>query len=377
MSAAPTLAEVVAAMKDLYPPALAESWDAVGLVCGDPDAPVSRVLFAVDPVAATVDEAISIGADLLITHHPLFLRPVNSVAADTHKGRLVHSLISNECALLTAHTNADRGRHGVNDALAAAAGLQNTTPLVAASGMSLDKVVTFIPAEQADSLIDALSAAGAGAVGDYSRSAFTSTGIGTFRPEVGATPAIGTVGSIEQVPETRVEMVLPRVRRSAVIQALRAAHPYEEPAFDLLELVDLPSDQGLGRVGSLAKPQTLREFATALARGLPRTPVGLKVAGDPDRMISRVAVLGGAGDSNLSDAARAGVDAMVTGDLRHHPALDHAEAEGPALLDPGHWASEWPWLPVAARQLTEALQGRLTCRVSSICTDPWSFQIIR
>lgn len=263
---------MIRVLDGLYPPSTAADWDAVGPVCGDPDAEVTTVLFAVDPVQVVVDEAVDVGADLLVTHHPLFLRGTSTVYAGTAKGRLVHRLVRSGCALMVAHTNADVAVGGVSDALAAAIGLQGTVPLVPAA----DRVT------------------------------------------------------------------------------------------------------GYGRVGTLASAMPLREFAERVASALPATPAGVRTAGDPGRMIERVAVSGGAGDVHLAEATSSGADAYVTADLRHHYATEHLSAGGPALVDPGHWASEWPWLPVAARALAGAVaaeRGRgATVRVlvSELVTDPWT-----
>ncbi|UOE22007.1 Nif3-like dinuclear metal center hexameric protein [Thermobifida halotolerans] len=267
-----TLHEVTAAFESVYDPAWAASWDAVGLVCGDPGQPVRRVLFAVDPVAEVVDEAARWGADLVITHHPLLLRGVTSVAATTPKGRLVHRLISSGTALYTAHTNADTAAPGVSDALAAAVGLD-----------------------------------------------------GPLRP-LDPDPAD---------PEGR---------------------------------------RGIGRIGELAEPTTVRDFAARAARGLPATATGLRVAGDLDRPVRTVAVSGGAGDSLLGAARAAGVDVFLTADLRHHPASEFAEHGDVALVDAAHWATEWPWLAEGAARLVDALGGKranVETRVSTIVTDAW------
>ncbi|MFC6884656.1 MULTISPECIES: Nif3-like dinuclear metal center hexameric protein [Actinomadura] len=262
------LSHVVAALEDLYPPSWAESWDAVGLVCGEPDAPVRRVLFAVDPVAAVVDEALDLRADLVVTHHPLLLRGVHGVPATTPKGRLVHRMIKNDVALFTAHTNADVADPGVSDALARAVGL----------------------------------------------------------------------------------------------------------AGDLRPLAPAPDDprRGLGRVGDLAEPLTLKEFTARAAAGLPATAQGVRAAGDPARTVRTVAVCGGAGDSLLDAARAAGVDAYLTADLRHHPASEFTERGGPALVDAAHWATEWPWLADAERRLASAAGGDLETRVSTLVTDAWN-----
>jgi dinuclear metal center YbgI/SA1388 family protein len=373
----PTLAEVVAVLDQLYDPALAESWDAVGLVAGDPDQPVRRILLAVDPVRPVVDEAIGWEADLILAHHPLLLRGVSSVAATTPKGRVVHDLIRSGTALHVCHTNADNANPGVSDALAAALGLRNTRPLKPLPEAPMDKVVVYVPVAEADALIDAWAAAGAGRIGEYERCAWSTTGEGTFRPLAGASPTIGAVGVAERVPEARVEMVLPRHRRRAVVEALKAAHSYEEPAYDVFELAALPGRLGGGRFGVLERPESLREFADRVAKALPATEHGVRVAGDPGREVRSVAVVGGAGDGEFDRVRAAGVDAYVTADLRHHPATEARAFDVPALVDVAHWASEWPWLADAARLLRSALADRgssVDTRVSTICTDAWTFR---
>ncbi len=267
-----TVSDLVRVLDRLYPPATAADWDAVGPVCGDPDAEVRTVLLAVDPVEQVVVEALDTRADLLLTHHPLYLRGTSTVYAGTAKGRLVHRLVTGGCALVVAHTNADVAIGGVSEALAAAIGLTGAVPLVP--------------------------------LGDGST--------------------------------------------------------------------------GFGRVGSLPAPMRLREFAAHVASVLPATPAGVRAGGDPERMVTRVAVSGGAGDAHLADATSAGADAYVTADLRHHYASEHLAAGGPALVDPGHWASEWPWLPVAAAALLAAVAAQagsgdtVRVTVSEQVTDPWT-----
>lgn len=261
------LADLVRILDDRYDPAWAEPWDAVGLVCGDPDAEVRKVLFAVDPVARVADEALAWGADLIVTHHPLLLRPVHGVPATTPKGRLVHRLITSGVALFTAHTNADVADPGVSDALARAVGLT-----------------------------------------------------GPLRP---LSPAA------------------------------------DDPA------------RGLGRVGELPAPATLREFAAGAATGLPATAGGLRVAGDPDAPVRTVAVCGGAGDSLLGAARAAGADVYLTADLRHHPASEFREAGPTALVDAAHWATEWPWLRDAAELVGKT---NVETRISTAVTDAWTFR---
>lgn len=367
---------MVALLHQRYDPRTADSWDRVGLVCGDPEEPVDRVLFAVDPVEAVVQEAIASGAGLLVTHHPLFLSGVHGVAADTFKGRVVHQLIRAGIGLLAAHTNADNAKPGVSDAIASALGVTGTEPLEPLAGDPVDKHVVFVPQPDTESLLAAMAAAGAGHIGDYDRAAFFAPGTGTFRPLEGAHPTIGEVGRVERVAESMLQMIAPRSRRDQVVAALRAAHPYEEPAFEVIPLASLPSARGGGRVGELAEQMTLEQFADRVAATLPRTAQGVRVAGDKGQPVRRVAVCGGAGDSLLAAADAAGADVYLTSDLRHHRASEHRAAGGCALVDVAHWAAEWMWLPQAARLLEQdALDAGLALgtTVSSTVTDPWSF----
>ena len=361
-------------MSGWYEPKWAESWDAVGLVCGDPDEPVERVLLAVDAVPATVAEATQFNAGLLITHHPLLLTGVHGVPADDPKGALVHRMIRSGVAHLVAHTNADVADRGVSDALGDLLGLTGMRPLDPAPDAGMDKLVVFVPAPDAGGLIDALAAAGAGSIGDYERCAWTTEGTGTFRPLDGARPAVGHVGEVETVREARVEMVVPAGRRAAVVAALRSAHPYDEPAFDLLVQAPLPTGRGLGRIGALPSRMTLRGFTGYAAAALPATVWGVRAAGDPSRPVSQVAVCGGAGGSLASAARDAGADVLLTADLRHHPALEEAveRADGIALVDAAHWATEAPWLDVVATRLQERFSTSVDVRVSRIVTDPWT-----
>ena len=383
---APTLARVVDVLESVYPPTTAQAWDAVGLVCGDPDQPVRRVLLAVDPVADVVDEAIETGADLLLVHHPLLLRPVHSMAATSFKGRALHRLVRAGCALYVAHTNADAALPGVSDALARVLGLQDLVPLSPDQAEALDKLVVFSPDGDADAVLDAVAAAGAGRIGEYSRCAWTTPGTGTFVPGDRARPARGSAGHREVVAETRLEVVMPRACREAVVAAMRAAHPYEEPAFDVLELASWSGPRGIGRVGRLARGTTLERFAMTVAEALPHTAQGVRVAGGLDAQVSTVAVCGGSGDS-LFDAVRAsGADVFVTADLRHHPASEAREAAGggiPYLVDVAHWASEWPWLHGCAERLASGLaasdDGAAGTTVETLVsvrrTDPWTLRL--
>ncbi len=374
-----SLRDVTGLLDEWYDPAWAESWDAVGLVCGDPDQPVSKVLFAVDPAPAVVEEALAWGADLVVVHHPLLLTAVSSVAATSPKGRVVHDLVRSGIGLFTAHTNADVPRDGVNEALARAVGIVDPQ-VVVGDRDGTDKIVFFVPFGDADRVRTAVTEAGAGGIGDYDSCTFSTPGEGRFRPREGASPAFGRVGDLEVVEEVRVEAVLPRARRGAVVRALLEAHPYEEPAYDVLELANHagPATRGHGRIGRLAAPTTLRGFAEHVAAALPGTAHGVRVSGDPDRPVETVVVASGSGDFMLETVLGLDADVYLTSDLRHHRAGEFREHDGPALLDVAHWAAEWTWLPVAERKLVEALGARgdtVETRVSTTVTDPWTFRV--
>ena len=373
----PALGDVVALLERWYPPERAEDWDAVGLVCGDPEDDVRRILLAVDPVLAVADEAVATGAQLVITHHPLFLRGVHGVAATTPKGRVVHRLVTHGCGLLAAHTNADAPAGGVSESMAFALGLRDVIPLLAEPVQEHDKLVVFAPVADAERIREAITGAGAGSIGDYDSATFTSVGEGRFRPLPGADPAIGAVGNLETVEEVRIEAVLERRLRNQVVTEMLRAHPYEEPAYDVIPLasVDDPT-RGSGRIGQLAEPMTLAAFAAQVAQSLPETAHGVRVAGDPDAFVETVALCGGSGDFLLDRARSAGANVYVTSDLRHHPASEIREhPDGPALVDVAHWAAEWTWLPVLRDRLVAALDDTVAVHVSTTNTDPWTFRV--
>ncbi|GAA2077007.1 Nif3-like dinuclear metal center hexameric protein [Aeromicrobium tamlense] len=369
----PSLRDVIAVLDGLYDPRWADDWDAVGTVAGDPDAEVSSILFAVDPVQAVVDEAVERGAQLVVTHHPLYLKGVTSVAATTPKGRVVHTLIANGIALHTCHTNADCAPRGVSESMALALDLTDVRPLETDAEPPLDKWVVYVPRDDAARVVGAMHDAGAGRLGDYDRAQFQSPGRGSFRPLDGADPAIGSVGEVEWVEETRVEVVADRGIREAVRAAMIDAHPYEETAYDLWPLAARPSERGSGRIGRLPQPMTLGEFAEHVRTSLPAHAGATRIAGDLDRRVETVALCGGSGDFLLGAAQAAGADVYVTSDLRHHPVSEHLERPGAcAVVDVPHWAAEWTWLPTVAAAVREELGDTVKTHVSTIGTDPWS-----
>ena len=200
------------------------------------------------------------------------------------------------------------------------------------------------------------------------------TGAGQFLAGADASPSVGAIGVVERLPEDRVEVIAPARLRGQVLAALRAAHPYEEPAFDVLSQAPLPAGVGIGRIGRLASPERFADFAARVNSALPQTSWGVRAAGDPDAPVHRVAVCGGAGDSLLGAARAAGVQAYVTADLRHHPADEHRRASPVGLVDVAHWASEYPWCGQAAELLSSQFGTALAVTVSPVRTDPWNIE---
>lgn len=372
MAAQQTVADIIDILETAYPPHLAESWDKVGLICGDPAEPVEKVALALDCTQAVADAAVAAGAQMLIVHHPLLLRGVHTVAANTPKGKIVHTLIRNGVALFAAHTNADSSRPGVNDKLAQLVGITPGRPLAPKADV-LEKWGVQVPEADLAAVQAAVFAAGAGALGEYTECSFSFQGQGQFRPSAQANPAVGQCAELTQVAETRLEFVAPRVHHQAILQALQQAHPYEEVAYDVVTL-DIPVDEehayGLGRIGKLPQPLRFADFVEQVAAQLPSTVWGVRGAGDPDATIETVAVSSGAGDSFLDAAVAAGVDAFVTSDLRHHPVDETRAKSQMCIVDTAHWASEYPWTTQAAELL--AAHSDVAVEIIPIRTDPWT-----
>jgi len=327
--------DLVGLVHSLYPPALAEEWDNVGLQVGEPAAELRNVLVCLDPSAKTLEAAAAVNAEAIVSHHPLLFRPLRSLTSTDETGRVVMGAVRAGIAILSVHTNLDRGRSGLNDWLAARLGVTEAKPL--ALGGDLLKLVVFVPAGYENQVADALFAAGAGEVGRYDRCSFRSYGTGTFRPGSGTSPFLGRKGVTEAAREIRLETILPRAAANRVVDKMIKAHPYEEVAYDLVPLANRRNDVGLGRIGRLVQTLTLVEFALRVKASLAVDSV--RLVGDPQMRIGKVALCGGSGSSLLAEAIRQGADVLVTGDVKYHEA-QNAASQGIALIDAGHFATE-------------------------------------
>jgi dinuclear metal center YbgI/SA1388 family protein len=331
----PDVAAIVADLDQFAPPRLAAEWDNVGLLLGDATAAVERIVTCLTVTPEVVAEAVEEKAELIVTHHPVLFRPVQRLTAATPEGRMLLVLIRAGVAVYSPHTAFDNTRDGINDLLCRKLGLTEVAPLRRLPGGRQCKLVVFVPDADLGRVSDALFDAGAGHIGQYSQCSFRLAGTGTFFGSETANPTVGQKGRREDVSEWRLEVICPEERVRAAVAALRKAHSYEEPAYDVYPLA--PAERGEGRIGRLPRPVPLDELAgqvkTSLNAGL------VQIVGEPARPVERVAVVCGAGGDFLRDAVHAGADVLLTGETRFHDYLA-AQAQGVALLLPGHYATE-------------------------------------
>jgi dinuclear metal center YbgI/SA1388 family protein len=330
-----TIAEYVARLAQAVPLAKAAGWDAVGLQVGDSAATADVVGVCHEVTGAVIEAAAGAGVDLLVAYHPLLFRPAPAFVAGGSAAGRAFKLAAAGIALYVVHTAYDVAAGGCADALADSLGLDEIAPFGANWPSDSSKVVTFAPAAAAPALTAAMAEAGAGEIGNYTECSFTVEGTGSYRPGAGASPLIGTVGELSRESEIRIEMNLPSGRLDRVVAALVAAHPYDEPAYDVYAA---RANAGfVGRVGNLPE-QPLAVFRQTVVDALHSD---VRVAGELARPVRRVAVVPGAGSDLIGAAAAAGADVLVTGDVSHHRANQAGEL-GMAVIDAGHSATERP-----------------------------------
>lgn len=362
--------DVIRAVEVVAPSYLRYGDDPTGFQLGDSDEEVDRVLFCLEIDERVVTEAVDKGVGLIVSHHPFIFRPFKNLSFSDHLAKLTARLLTANVAVYAAHTSLDRARWGVSDALADAFGLTDLEVLEPAEDMKHFKVVVFVPVSAVESVASAMTSAGAGAIGDYTDCTFRSEGTGTFKAMEGARPHIGEIGELHYESEVRLEAVVLPDRLGAVISATLAAHPYEEVAYDVLKLENPVGGVGFGRIGRLRKETSLVELAQCCAAVL---DAKVRFVGDGDARVRRVAVCGGSGDNLIRAAASKRADAFVTGDIKHHPALE-AQAIGLALIDAGHHATERVVLPGFVERVSDELKRarvEVETIVSKINTDPW------
>ena len=331
-------AVIAAAIEKMAPLAMAESWDNVGLLVGCADQMVERALLTVDVTAPVIEEAIEMGATMLIAHHPFPFQALKRLQTDTEAGAMFSRLIKRDIAVYAAHTNLDQADGGINTALAKSLQLTDVRPL-RPYRESLVKIVVYVPAGHEHKVLSAMSNAGAGHIGNYSDCSFRTTGLGTYKPLSGSRPFLGELDTLSTVEENRLETVAPEKLLRPVVQSMLEAHPYEEVAYDVLSLRNTHVNGGMGRIGCLEKEVRLADFVVQVKQALGVT--GLRIYGSAETKIKLVAVCGGAGMDCASVAASEGATVLVTGDIRYHDA-QAALSQGLCLIDAGHFATEYP-----------------------------------
>lgn len=359
-------------MEQLAPKWLAIADDRIGLQLGSLNKEVTHVLVALDVNDEVVEEAIAQQADLIIAHHAIIFKPLTHLQADMPAGKLYEKLIKHNIAVYISHTNYDVATDGMNDLMAARLQLMDVQVMKMLQHGRLYKLITFVPETDADKVRMAIFDAGAGQLGNYSHCSFNLNGTGTYKPKEGSSPYIGQVGTLETVKEVRIETIVSESIRSRVLQAMFSTHPYEEVAYDLY-LIDIPGKTyGLGRVGKLSEVISLRQLSEKVKTNFEVSNV--RVVGNLDRPIHKVAVLGGSGSRYIHHALSKGADVFVTGDIDYHTAQD-ALAAGLAIIDPGHNAEK-----MMKKDVTERLRhiassnGVLTqFQASTIDTEPFQF----
>ncbi len=327
--------EIEKILEDIAPKRLAWEKDNVGLQVGSPEKPVHKILLTLDLTEDTIDECINKNIDLIISHHPLIYVPIKSINSNDTKGKLVFKLVSNNISLISVHTNLDFTKHGVSYALAEKLELKKIKVLKPAEEF-LKKIIVFVPVDYVEKIIEAMAVAGAGKIGEYDYCSFRTSGIGTFKGSQFSKPFIGKPGELEKVEEVRLEMIFPEWRLIDVVNAMRLAHPYEEPAFDIYPLTNTLTEYGAGAIGEYENSITQKKFLQIVKDNL-QCEVLKYVEGSQDK-IKSVAVCGGSGSSLVQDAINAKADAFVTGDIGYH---DFQEFAGKIMLvDAGHYETE-------------------------------------
>jgi dinuclear metal center YbgI/SA1388 family protein len=350
-----TVKDIIGLMDQLAPARLAQEWDNCGIQCGNPDATVNRAVVALDPSPDVVKAACDQGATLLITHHPLIFRPVKNMVLNTPLGRVIEMAVSRGLTIFAAHTNLDSVQGGLNDRFAEIIGLQNVRLLTAETDSRFVKLAVYVPESAFQPVFDAILETDAGLIGSYSGCTFRQKGIGTFVPGNDTRPFTGKPGRLESVEELRIEMRVPEVKATTVLEHIRRHHPYEVMAYDIYSLYPETDVHGIGRVGEFKTPLTLTDLSEKLKQvfGL----IDLRVSGPRDRMISKAALCTGSGAGLMKAFFASDADVYISGDLKFHDAKD-AQMQDRTLIDIGHFASEIIMTDLVAVRLTEMIREK-------------------
>jgi dinuclear metal center YbgI/SA1388 family protein len=361
-------------IEKIVPLNLAQDWDNVGLLIGDVQKNVKNILLTIDVTNDVVAEAKKLKTDLIVSYHPVIWDGLKKITSDGPSST-VHELIRSRIAVFSIHTALDAATGGVNDGLAEIIGIEDGKPIgdyVANPAGDNYKLVVFVPVESVAAVSNAVFAAGAGAIGNYSNCGFGAEGTGTFLPLEGAKPTIGKKGEMEKVPEIRFETIVPAEKIDKVVAAMKNAHPYETPAFDIIKLYNSQNKFGLGRIGKLAQPLRIEQIINRIKKYTGAKAVGL--IGKEKRLVKTAAVCAGSCGKIINSVIAAKADLYLTGELKHHQALAAQEADLTCICL-SHTISERFILKKFAKQLQKQLKS-VTIRISRKDADPFKWKNI-
>lgn len=359
--------EVIHYLESLAPRSSQESYDNSGLLVGDKHVDVTKALICLDSTEAVVDEAIETGCNLIIAHHPIIFKGLKSLTGKNYIERVVIKCIQNNIALYAIHTNLDNYRFGVNYEIGKRLGLENLRVL-APKEQVLKKLVVFVPKENQATFSQALFAAGAGNIGNYSECSFASEGVGTFRPNESAQPAIGNADTTSSVQEVKLEFIVSKHQLNNVLNAMRANHPYEEIAFDVIDLANSHPYEGAGMIGELPQPIDTQKFLMELKQTFNCGTI--RHTEIMEQKVQRVAFCGGSGSFLLQNALREKADIYITGDFKYHEFFD---ADNQIVIaDIGHYESEQFTINLLSDVLTEKFPN-FAVQLTGINTNPINY----
>lgn len=359
--------EIIDFLEESFPLALQESYDNCGLICGRGDWDIQSVLICLDSIEAVVDEAIQLGANLIIAHHPIIFKGLKKITGANYIERVIEKCIQNKIALYAIHTNLDNHRYGVNREIARRLNLKNIQ-ILSPKKNNLNKLIVFVPKDSIHSVDQAIFNAGGGNIGNYSECHFKSEGTGTFKPNEQANPTIGTQGERTSVSEYRVEYLINSYHMKSVMKAMINAHPYEEVAYEIYPILNENQSAGAGMIGQLEKPMDEKDFLSLVKKefncGVIRHTKLL------NKKIHQVALCGGAGSFLLQDAIRNSADIFITGDFKYHEFFDAEDKI--VIADIGHFESEQFTTNIIAEKLKEKFTN-FAIRLTEINTNPINY----
>ena len=367
--------EFIQRFKQYCPEWLAEEGDPVGLHIGTLNKEVDRIMMSLDVRPAVVQEAIEKNIDLLVVKHPPIFRPVSRLTTDDVQTKMYADLIKHDIAVYAAHTNMDIIQNGLNDWFCEALEVFDTDYLIHTHTVKMKKLAVYTPQENAKAMRKALAEAGAGEQGNYQGTSFTVNGTGRFTPNSEANPTIGSANTPEQVQESKIEVLFPETIESQVVAAMLAAHPYEEPAYDVYTLDNLAENYGIGRVGELKEALPTEDFIAKVKQTFNLAGLRVVYPLTPKKNIKRVAICGGSGEKFYRNALAANADVYITGDVYYHTAHDMQET-GMLVIDPGHYIESLCKEKMVAlfEQWKNEEDWNVDFFVSETSTNPFSFK---